>query len=119
MRTIIAGSRGVTDYQALLDAIETANLFEGIVPTSVVSGAEPTGVDALGERWAKEQGLPLTLYPANWRMVGPIAGFQRNYTMSQNADALIALWDGHSPGTRHMIRLARQYKLAVYVAETR
>ncbi len=35
--------------------------------------------------------------------------------MVQNADALIALWDGHSKGTAHAIKLARQYKLAVYV----
>lgn len=115
MRTIIAGSRGITDRNLVDDAIQAAALFEGIVPTLVVSGAAP-GVDTIGEQWAAEHGVPVKQYPANWKMVGPVAGMQRNYTMAQNADALIAVWDGRSPGTRHMIALAHKYKLQVYVA---
>jgi len=115
MRTIIAGSRGITDYQVVVDAMEAAALWEGIVATSTLSGLAG-GADRLGERWAAEHGLECKLFPAEWRQ-GPTAGFARNYTMAQNADALVAVWDGSSPGTKHMIQLARKYKLAVYVHE--
>lgn len=115
MRVIIAGSRGISDYQQVVDAVEAAEMFEGIIPKIVLSGVAG-GVDRMGERYAAEKGLECKLYPAEWRQ-GPTAGFARNYTMAQNSDALIAVWDGSSPGTRHMINLARKYKLAVYVAE--
>lgn len=114
MRTIIAGSRGITDYKVVCDAIESAALF-GIEPGQVVSGAA-NGVDKLGERWAAEHGVPVRQFVPEWKQ-GPTAGFARNYTMAQNSDALIAVWDGKSEGTKHMINLARKYKLAVYVHE--
>jgi hypothetical protein len=115
MRTIIAGSRKITDFKVLVEAIEAAALFEGIVPTSTLSGGAG-GVDRLGERWAAEQGLACRLCPPDWKQ-GPTAGFARNYTMAQGADALIAVWDGSSAGTKHMIQLARKYGLLVYVHE--
>lgn len=114
MRTIIAGSRGITDYARLTAAIQAASLFEDIDPSLIVGGKAEKGVDPMGERYATETGLPFKGYPPDWKQ-GPTAGFARNYTMAQNADALIALWDGKSPGTKHMIDLARKYGLKVYV----
>lgn len=35
--------------------------------------------------------------------------------MAQNADALVAFWDGQSRGTKHMIDLACKYGLKVRV----
>ena len=35
--------------------------------------------------------------------------------MAHVADALIAVWDGSSPGTRHMIATARQRGLRLFV----
>lgn len=35
--------------------------------------------------------------------------------MAQNADALVAFWDGKSRGTKHMIDLADKYGLKVRV----
>ena len=39
---------------------------------------------------------------------GKRAGYLRNETMAQNADALVALWDGKSRGTRHMLNIAKE-----------
>lgn len=39
----------------------------------------------------------------------------RNREMAQNADALVAFWDGESRGTESMIDLAKEYDLAVRV----
>lgn len=113
MRAIIAGSRGVTDYNLVCEAVHLSQ----IIPTVVVSGT-CHGVDKLGERYGDEHGIPVDRYPAKWRVNGLFiksAGYIRNKEMAENADALIAIWDGVSPGTRSMIEIARRKGLIVYV----
>ena len=73
--------------------------------TEVVSGGA-RGVDKLGEIWAVKNDIPIRLFPANWKEHGRSAGYIRNKEMANYADALIALWDGKSAGTRHMVDLA-------------
>jgi hypothetical protein len=36
--------------------------------------------------------------------------------MAQHADALVAIWDGKSPGTKHMIEVAKARGLSVFIA---
>lgn len=110
MKVIIAGSRDVTEYQAVVKAI----LDSGIEVTTVVSGGA-RGVDRLGERYARETDLDLEIFKADWDTHGKRAGYLRNVEMSKNADALIAIWDGKSRGTKHMIDIATGRKLRVYV----
>jgi hypothetical protein len=69
----------------------------------------------MGEDWARRNDKLLLFYPANWNLYGKRAGPIRNAQMAQEADALIALWDGVSPGTRGMIAIARQRGLRVFV----
>ena len=38
-----------------------------------------------------------------------------NKQMADYADALVAIWDGKSRGTKHMIDLARMQSLEVFV----
>ena len=73
------------------------------------------GVDRLGEKYADFYGIPVKQFPANWETYGKRAGFMRNIQMAEYADALIAVWDGVSSGTRHMINTAQQKGLKVYV----
>ena len=110
MKVIIAGSRTVMDYTILEQAV-TASRFP---ITHVISGAA-RGADKMGEKWAMIHNLPLTQFPANWSTYGIRAGFVRNEEMSQVADALIAVWDGTSKGTRHMIETMRKKGKPVYV----
>lgn len=81
---------------------------------TVISGCA-LGVDTFGIRWAEERGLPVMRYPADWDRYGKSAGPRRNSQMAVVADALVALWDGESPGTRHMIQEADKRGLRVYV----
>ena len=110
MRTIIAGSRGVTSP----DAVEAA-VFGASFPVSVVLSGTARGVDRLGEDWARANGVPVERYPAGWNTYGKSAGYRRNEEMASRAEALIAIWDGESPGTKHMIDIARRKGLRVYV----
>lgn len=114
MRCIIAGTRKVTNYGLLLRALDECGWRDEI--TSVVSGCAKGG-DLLGETWATSQGLPILRHPANWRRDGRAAGPLRNTEMVKNADALIALWDGASNGTRDVIMKARAAGLRVFVLE--
>lgn len=114
MRTIIAGSRSCTDMAILLQAVAHC----GWSPTVVISGTAG-GADKLGETWAANEELPVERFPADWEAHGKRAGYLRNEEMARNADALIALWDGESQGTRHMIDIARRDGLKVFVEEFR
>ena len=110
MRTIIAGSRGITDYAVVEEAVRAS----GFKPTVILSGTA-RGVDRLGERWAREHDVLCQCHPAPWKEMGPRAGFFRNEIMAGMADALIAVWDGGSRGTKHMIETALAKGLTVYI----
>lgn len=110
MKTIIAGSRGITDYFIIASAVEQSNFQI----TEVVSGAA-RGVDKLGEKYAVLNSIPIKQFIPDWNGLGKRAGFVRNAQMADYADALIAIWDGESRGTKHMIDDATKKGLKVYV----
>lgn len=113
MKVIIAGGREITDYELLLKAVLNA----GFDITAVVSGGAK-GADSLGERFAEETGLELFKFPAHWEEYGRAAGPIRNETMAKFGDALIALWDGKSRGTKNMIDRATAHGLKIHVEFT-
>jgi len=112
MKTIIAGSRTILDYDLVYNAIYEAPW----VITEVVSGGAP-GVDTLGEKAAAAFGIPVKVFPADWKQYKRAAGPIRNQQMADYAEALIAIWDGESSGTADMIRRAKQMKLRVHVVK--
>lgn len=109
MKTIIAGSRGITDYQTVWGAI----IDSGIYVTEVVSGGAK-GVDLCGEKYASKHSIPIIKFIPDWSK-GKRAGIDRNNKMAEYADALVAVWDGVSRGTEHMINAARKRGLEVFV----
>jgi hypothetical protein len=110
LKVIIAGSRSITDYETVAQAIKES----GFSVSEVVSGLA-VGPDTFGKWWAEEQGVPIIEFPAEWKIYGKRAGYLRNEEMAQYADALVAVWDGKSPGTKHMIDIARRAGLEVFV----
>ncbi len=112
MKTIIAGSRSITDINIINKAIEESGFASSI--TEIVSG-EARGVDKLGEQWANENNIPIKGFPAKWKKYGRSAGVIRNNQMAKYADALVAVWDGVSTGTQDMINRAKAMSLTGYV----
>jgi hypothetical protein len=110
MRVIIAGSREITDPRVLLDALREVQW-----PISQVVCGMARGADRLGYDWAKANNVPIAEFPADWNRYGKQAGMKRNAEMARNADALLALWDGESRGTEHMIYVAACNNLKVHV----
>lgn len=115
MKVIVAGSRGIWDYRLVKEAIDLSPFKDKI--TTIISG-RARGVDELGEAWARDNSIPILPYPANWTKHGLSAGYKRNLEMADVADGLIAIWDGKSKGTRHMIEIAKAKGLEVFVYYT-
>jgi len=110
MRVIVAGSRSITDYEKVKQILDTSPYKI----TCLVNGLA-NGVDTLAYHWAKENKIKIDCYPANWYKHGKGAGFMRNYQMAHNADACIVIWDGNSPGSKHMIQTAKKLNLYLHV----
>ena len=111
MRTIVAGSRTITDPQILLDALQEIDWEVSQVVCGMARGADQLGYD-----WAKANNIPIAEFPADWKRYGKQAGMKRNAEMARNADALLAPWDGESRGTEHMLYVAACCGLKTHVA---
>lgn len=113
MKVIIAGSRSIT----CLGIVPRVVKESGFDVTEVVCGMA-RGVDTLGKLWAEFNHIPVAEFPADWDYHGKKAGFVRNSEMADYADALIAIWDGQSKGTAHMIDRALEKGLKIHIHNT-
>lgn len=110
MRIAIVGSRDYPDPDHIIEYVD--GLPAGTV---VVSGAA-RGVDRIAAAAARTRGLEVVEYPADWQTYGKRAGMLRNSDIVDNADWVVAFWDGQSKGTKHTIQLAQSAcKLAAIV----
>jgi hypothetical protein len=115
VKVIVAGGRDFKDYNLLKSKLDLllSNITE---PIEIVSGAA-NGADKLGEKYAKDQGLSLKQFPANWNKFNKSAGYIRNKEMAEYATHCVCFWDGKSKGTKHMIDLAKELNLKVRVVK--
>lgn len=108
MRLAIVGSRSFDNYKMFCELIDDLNkLYEF---EYIVSGGAK-GADSLAERYARERGIPIKIYPANWAKYGRSAGYRRNERIVEDCDYMVAFWDYKSPGTKHSINIARERKI--------
>lgn len=105
MKVIIAGSRDFINYDLLCSKLDI--FFFNQTSIEVICG-EARGADKLGKRYAKERGYNVISFPAEWDKYGKSAGYHRNQEMAENADALVAFWDGSSKGTANMIEIMKK-----------
>lgn len=110
MKVIVAGGRDITAKNAVLEAIKES----GFTITELISGGA-SGVDAVGEWWAAEAGVPIKRFLADWSKHGKSAGPKRNAQMAAYADALVLVWDGKSRGSASMLAEAKKKGLKVFV----
>jgi len=110
VKAIIAGSRSARKCH--VDAAIAACEWRDEI-NEVVSGCAQ-GADKYGESWAESLNIPISRFPPNWAN-GKSAGIIRNLAMAAYSDALIAVWDGNSRGTQHMITAAKARGLKVFV----
>jgi len=113
MKLIIAGSRHIVDMKHLEEAVKMHAIKDKDV-TEIVSGGA-YGADYLGEVYAHRHNIPIRRFPAEWRRYGKKAGPIRNREMAIYADALLAIWDGESRGTKNMIQTMINMQKPYYI----
>lgn len=111
---IIAGTRTFSNYDLLQERCDF--YFSRRAPTAIICG-EARGADTLGRKYAEEHGIAVESFPANWEKYGKSAGYIRNQEMVNNADALIAFWDGKSRGTKNMIEIAEKKGIPIRIVK--
>ncbi len=112
MKVIIAGSRKITNYKHVHFAVPQSPVYDLI--TEIISG-KARGIDHLGEAYAEVHGIPVKPFPADWHYYGRAAGRVRNGEMGRHADFLIAIWDGVSVGTKHMVNYMKEIGKGVFI----
>jgi hypothetical protein len=96
MKVAVIGSRDFNDYEEVKQTLSTINI------TLLVSGGAK-GADTLGERYAKEHNIETKIFLPDWEKYGKKAGFLRNTDIINEAELIIAFWDGQSKGTKDSI----------------
>jgi hypothetical protein len=103
-RVLITGSRTWTDTATLRAALADAWAAGARV---LVSGACPTGADALAEQCWRRWGGQIERHPADWSRHGRAAGFRRNAAMvATRPDLCLAFIHNNSRGASHTAGLA-------------
>lgn len=116
MRILVTGSRDWPDRAAVhmtLDGLRkvASARNESLV---VVHGDCPTGADAMAAQWAKQCGIEVEAYPAEWDRYGKAAGPMRNQKMVDlGADLCIGFPIAGSRGTLHCMTRAYSAGIAV------
>jgi hypothetical protein len=105
-KVVVAGGRDFTNYDLLKEKVDNILSQKKLTHKILILSGKSIGADCLGEIYALENNLEILSYPADWGKFGKKAGVKRNAEMINDADALIAFWNGNSQGTKYMIDIA-------------
>lgn len=106
MRVAVIGSRGLW-----------VNHLGEYLPdrvTEIVSGGAK-GIDSCARAYALENGVKPTEFLPEYDKYGRSAPLKRNITIIENADLVLAFWDGVSHGTKHVIDNCKRIGVPVKV----
>lgn len=106
MRVAVVGSRGLT----------VSNLGQYLPEntTEIVSGGA-IGIDTCAREYAISHNIKLTEFRPDYERYGRRAPLKRNITIIQNADIVLAFWDGISHGTKYVIDNCERMGVAVKI----
>lgn len=98
MRVAVIGSRTINSID--LEKFLPSNT------TEIISGGAK-GVDTVAKQYAIKNKIKLTEFLPQYDKYGKKAPLKRNITIIENADLVLAFWDGVSRGTLHACRKSR------------
>ncbi|MBQ8567599.1 MAG: hypothetical protein IJ446_00085 [Oscillospiraceae bacterium] len=94
MKVAVIGSRGLS--------VSDIGKYLPKETTEIISGGAK-GVDSSARNYATENNIRLTEYFPEYTKYGRSAPLKRNITIIENADIVLAFWDGKSKGTKFVI----------------
>ena len=109
MKVAVIGSRELT----------VKDLGQYLPPntTEIISGGAK-GVDTCAREYANSHGIKLTEFLPEYEKYGRSAPLKRNITIIENADLVLAFWDGSSHGTKFVIDNCRSMGVEIKVYTT-
>lgn len=125
MRVVVTGSREFRDPLTASAAI--CRRIARLPSTAVLIHGDAQGADRLAGDAAEKDGIDVVKYPAHWEVHSEDcwcrghgycreAGKRRNLAMLDlKPDLVIAFWNGHSGGTKHTIKNAKERGLPLEV----
>jgi predicted Rossmann fold nucleotide-binding protein DprA/Smf involved in DNA uptake len=102
----VVGSREFRNYRQLADHLNTL-IYRG---DSLVSGGA-SGADSMAQRYAREMGIPITIFYPDYNHYGRGAGFVRNKAIAESSDRIVAFYAKgrfQQGGTANTIEWARK-----------
>lgn len=110
MRVAVVGSRN----------LQVGNLGKFLPKgtTEIISGGAK-GIDTQAREYALAHGIKLTEFLPEYKRYGRAAPLKRNITIIENADLVLAFWDGVSKGTKFVIDecVKREKAIKIYGLE--
>lgn len=76
--------------------------------TDLIISGGAKGIDTLAEKFADSKGIKKLIIKPNYEKYGRAAPHIRNRDIVNNADLVIALWDGKSKGTMNTVEYAQK-----------
>lgn len=106
MRVAVIGSRKLK-----------VNNLESYLPenTSEIISGGACGVDTSAKEYALAHEIKLTEFLPDYKRYGKSAPLKRNITILENADLVLAFWDGVSRGTKFVIDNCRKRKIPIII----
>ncbi len=106
MKLAVAGYRGFTDYHLFKQHL-VAFIEEHGEPVEIISGGAK-GADAMAERYAKEENLPIVVLRPEWKTHGRKAGILRNTDIVARCTHLLAFPSEVGKGTQDTVKKAKR-----------
>lgn len=115
MRLLICGGRDFDDFQ-MFDRWLRQVIADYEWPGAVISGMAP-GADTMAADWAKQRGITVDAFPADWERHGRSAGPIRNQQMLDEGKPDLVLAFPGGRGTSDMVARAKKTGVKVIQAE--
>lgn len=114
MKVLVCGGR---DFMPRSYVEETLDELAGVLRVETVIDGGAAGVDRWAYEWALQRGVNTETYLARWKEVGRAAGLSRNRRMLHEGqpNLVVAFPGPKSRGTWHMVKIARESGLPVWV----
>lgn len=115
MKVAVIGSRNINDVSLIHEKLDQIHSLNNI---SVIVSGGAKGVDSIAEKWAVNNKIHSEIYKPDYitySKTPKIAPLQRNKTIVDNSDIVIAFWDGKSKGSKFTIDYANKQNKQVEI----
>jgi hypothetical protein len=122
MKICIVGSRSLDKPEIVIPMIDKF-IKEQVVGTPVFISGGAKGVDQISKEYAKTHGYDFIEF-LPYHLLDPSAEFSSKYffirskQIIDNADKVLAIWDGKSKGTEYSIKYSQKRGIPVMVIKS-